>query len=120
MSQIKVVSNAAKRELSIDEPIVLTLNTVVGLVEALSEDLVVQKVKAQLKVDFRAMVRRLLEQVDDNGDPSMSDEAILNEDFSDWKPTLRITKTPEEKAREALGNLPPEVREAVLAQFQNG
>jgi DNA-directed RNA polymerase specialized sigma24 family protein len=43
----------------------------------------------------------------------------LAEDYSDWKPSLRVVKTPEERAKEALGNLPPEVREAVLAQFQN-
>ncbi len=119
MSSIKVVSNAAKRELTITEPTVLTLGTASELVEALGEDLVVQKVKAQLKVDFRAMIRRLMEQEDDNGEFTLSDDAILTEDFSDWKPTLRITKSPEEKAKEALGNLPPEVREAILAQFQN-
>ena len=116
---IKVVSNAAKREITLEEPTVLTMSSVEELVGALGEDLVVQMVKAQLKVSFRAVIRRKLEEVDDNDEPSMSDEAILAEDYSDWKPSLRVTKTPEEKAKEALGNLPPEVREAILAQFQN-
>lgn len=116
---IKVVSNAAKRELTLDEPAVLTMGTLSELAEALGEDLAVQKIKAQLKVDFRAMVRRKMEEVDDNGEPVNTDEAILAEDYSDWKPSLRIIKTPEERAKEALGNLPPEVREAILAQFQN-
>lgn len=117
---IKVVSNAAQRELTVDEPAVLTMSSVEELVNALGEDLVVQKIKAQLKVDFRAMVRRKMEEVDDNGEHVNTDEAILAEDYSDWKPTLRIVKSPEEKAKEALGNLSPEMREAILAQFQNG
>lgn len=116
---IKVVSNAAKREITLEEPAVLTMSSVEELVQALGEDLVVQQVKAQLKVSFRAVIRRKLEEVDDNDEPSMSNEALLAEDYSDWKPSLRITKTPEEKAKEALGNLPPEVREQILAQFQN-
>ena len=120
MSSIKVVSNAAKREITLEEPEVLTMSTVEDLVAALGEDLVVQSVKAQLKVSFRAVIRRKLEEKDDNDEFANSDEAISAEDYSDWKPSLRVTKTPEEKAREALGNLPPEVREAVLAQFNNG
>jgi hypothetical protein len=119
MSSIKVVSNQAQREITLPEPKVLTMTTVADLVEALGEDLVVQQVKAQLKVSFRAVVRRRLEEVDDNGEFINTDEAIQNDDYSDWKPSLRIVKTPEERAKEALGNLPPEVREAILAQFQN-
>jgi hypothetical protein len=119
MSSIKVVSNQAQRETTLPEPKVLTMTTVADLVEALGEDLVVQQVKAQLKVSFRAVVRRRLEEVDDNGEFINTDEAIQNDDYSDWKPSLRIVKTPEERAKEALGNLPPEVREAILAQFAN-
>jgi len=119
MPMIKVVSNQAAREITVSEPIIMGCSTVEELVEALGEDLVVNQVKNQLKVSFRAVVRRKLEEKDDNGEFSNSDEAIIAEDFSDWKPTLRITKTAEEKAMEALGNLPPEVREAVLAQFNN-
>jgi len=116
---IKVVSNAANREIIVEDPAVLTMTSVEELTAALGEDLVVQNVKAQLKVSFRALVRRKLEEKDDNDEFSNSDDSILTEDFSDWRPSLRVTKTPEEKAREALGNLPPEVREAVLAQFNN-
>jgi NACalpha-BTF3-like transcription factor len=119
MSMIKVVSNAAGREVSVQEPDVLGMTTVEEMVEALGEELVVANVKAQLKVSFRAVVRRKLEERDDNEEFVNTDEAIVNEDWSDWKPTLRITKTPEEKAMEALGNLPPDVREAVLANFNN-
>ncbi|MDY6893926.1 MAG: hypothetical protein SVO01_00685 [Thermotogota bacterium] len=120
MAKIKIVSNAANREITVDEPVVLGLDTVEELVEALGSDLVVNQIKNQLKVSFRAVVRRKLEEKDDNDEFSNSDEALLAEDYSDWKPSLRVTKTPEEKAREALGNLPPEVREALLADYNNG
>lgn len=116
---IKVVSNAAKREITVEEPKVLGLTSLSELAESLGEDLCINQIKNQLKVSFRAVIRRKLEEVDDNEEAVNSDEAILAEDFSDWKPVLRITKTPEEKALEALGNLPPEVRDAVLANFQN-
>lgn len=119
MNKIKVVSNQVGREITVDEPEVLNLGTVEELVHSLGEDLTVNMVKNQLKVSFRAVVRRKLEEKDDNGEFTNTDEAIAAEDFSDWKPTLRVTKSPEEKALEALGNLPPEVRDAVLAQFNN-
>jgi len=119
MSMIKVVSGKVNREITVKEPEVLGLTTVEDQVAALGADLVVNLVNNQLKVGFRAKVRNKLEEMDDNGEFSNSDEAITAEDFSDWKPTLRITKTPEEKALEALGNLPPEIRDAVLAQFNN-
>ena len=117
MSMIKIVSNQAEREITVDEPVVLTLSTIEEMVEALGGELALNMIKNQLKVSFRAVVRRKLEEKDDNGDFINSDEAIVAEDFSDWKPTLRVTKTAEEKAMEALGNLPPEIREAVLANF---
>lgn len=119
MAKIKVVSNAASREITVDEPDVLSLSSLSEIAEALGEDLVVNQVKNQLKVSFRAVIRRKLEEKDDNEEFVNSDEAMLAEDYADWKPTLRVTKTPEEKAMEALGNLPPEVREAVLANFNN-
>ena len=119
MSMIKVVSNQVEREITVEEPAVLCLSTLAELAESLGEDLAVNMIKNQLKVSFRAVVRRKLEEKDDNGEFVNTDDAVLAEDFSDWKPTLRITKTAEEKAMEALGNLPPEVRDMVLAQFKN-
>ena len=119
MSMIKVVSNQVEREITIEEPAILGISTVEEMVGALGADLALNMIKNQLKVSFRAVVRRKLEEKDDNGEFANTDEAITTEDYSDWKPTLRITKTPEEKALEALGNLPPEVREAVLANFKN-
>ena len=117
MSKIKVVSNAAAREIVLDEPAIMNLTTLAEFAEVQGEDLCINQLKNQLKVSFRSVVRRKLEEKDDNEEALNSDAAILAEDFSDWKPTLRITKTPEEKALEALGALPPEVREAVLASY---
>ena len=119
MSMIKVVSKQKDREITVDEPIVLGSTDVATLVESLGEELVVNMVKNQLKVSFRAVIRRKLEEQDDNEEFVNSDDALAAEDFSDWKPSLRITKTAEEKALDALGNLSPEVREAVLANFNN-
>jgi hypothetical protein len=119
MAKISVKSNAADREITLDEPNVLSCSTLADLAESLGEELCVNMIKNQFKVSFRAVVRRKLEEKDDNEDFVNSDDSIMAEDYSDWKPTLRITKTPEEKALEALGNLPPEVREAVLASFNN-
>ena len=120
MGMIKVVSNQANREITVSEPAVLTLSTIEEMVQALGDDLAVNMIKNQLKVSFRAVVRRMLEEVNDNSEFVNTDEAISAEDFSDWKPTLRVTKSPEEKALEALGNLPPEARDAILAKFNNG
>ena len=119
MGMIKVVSKQKGREITVTEPEVLGLTSLADMAESLGEDLVVNMVKNQLKVSFRAIVRRKLEEQDDNEEFINDDEAMMAMDFSDWKPSLRITKTPEEKALEALGNLPPEVREAVLANFNN-
>jgi DNA-directed RNA polymerase specialized sigma24 family protein len=119
MSNIKVVSNQANREIDVKEPEVLGLTSIEELVEALGAELAVNMIRNQLKVSFRAVVRRKLEEKDDNDQFANSDEAILAEDYTDWKPSLRITKSPEEKAREALGNLPPDVRAALLASFDS-
>ena len=119
MAKIKVVSNQVDREITVEEPAVLGMTTIEELVEALGAELLVNQVRNQNKVSFRAVVRRKLEEKDDNGEFSNKDEEIMAEDYSDWKPSLRVTKTPEEKAREALGNLPAEVRAALLADFNN-
>ena len=119
MSMIKVVSKQKGREITVDEPVVLGLTAIADMVESLGEDLAVNMIKNHLKVAFRAVIRRKLEEQDDNEEFVNSDDTLLAEDFSDWKPSLRITKSAEEKALEALGNLSPEIREAVLANFNN-
>jgi len=80
MSMIKVVSNQVERDVTVEEPAVLGLPTLVELAESLGEDLAVNMIKNQLKVSFRAVVRRKLEEKDDNGEFVNTDEAILAED----------------------------------------
>jgi len=118
MGKIKVVSNASKREVFVDEPEVLGMETLEDLVKAQGEDVCINQIKGALKIGFRAVIRRKLDEVDDNGEPTLSDEDIAGEDYSEWVPKLRVTKTAEEKALELLGNLDPSIRESVLANFK--
>ena len=62
MSMIKVVSNQVEREITIEEPAILGISTVEEMVGALGGDLALNMIKNQLKVSFRAVVRRKLEE----------------------------------------------------------
>ena len=123
MSIIKTVSNAAGRTIEIESPAIFAAETLADIAKIQGEDLCVQHIKSQLAISFRSMVRGLLEKKNkdaagvDTEDDTNPDEAILVMDFTNWCPSLRVTKTAEEKALEALGNLPDDVRAAVLANF---
>lgn len=119
MSTIETKSKKVDREITIPSPTVLSTDSVAALVETLGEELVVAKVQAQLTIDFRSMVRNLIEAQDDNGDFKNSDEEITAMDFTDWKPSLRVRKSPEEKAKDALTGLSPEQIKEVLAMLDN-
>lgn len=119
MSTIEVKANKVDRTIRVEQPEILNLTSLADIVEALGEEHVLNIVQNGLKVAFRAPIRTKLEKKDDNGDFEFTDETILAEDYSDWKPTLRVTKSPEEKALELLGNLPPELRAQILANFNN-
>ena len=47
-----------------------------------------------------------------------SDDAILAMDFSDWKPELRVRKSKEERAAEALKGMTPDQIKAALALLE--
>ncbi len=123
MSTIKTVSNAAGRNIELKTPAIFLAETLADIAKIQGEDLCVQHIKAQLAISFRSMVRGLLEKKvkdaegKDTEDDANDDARILAMDFSNWCPVLRVTKTPEEKALEALGALPDDVRAAVLAEF---
>jgi len=123
MSIIKTVSNAAGRNIELEIPAILLTETLADIAKIQGEDLCVQHIKSQLAISFRSMVRGLLEKKIKDGDgkdtedEANDDASILAMDFSNWFPTLRVIKSPEEKALEALGALDPAVREAVLANF---
>ena len=118
MEQIVTKSNKAGREVTTNAPEVLKTDALSELVNALGEELVIQKLKAQLMVDFRSMVRGKLESYDDNGDPRYSDEDVAQADYSDWKPETRSRKSAEEKAAELLSKLSPDQIKAALAMAE--
>lgn len=118
MEQIVTKSNKAGREVSTNAPDVLKTDQLTDLVNALGEELVVAKLKAQLMVDFRSMVRGKLESFDDNGDPRYSDEEVSQADYTDWKPETRNRKSAEEKAAELLSKLSPDQIKAALAMAE--
>jgi len=123
MPTIKTVSNAAGRTIETEVPAIFLAETLADIAKIQGEDLCVQHIKSQLAISFRSMIRGLLEKKvkdaegKDTEDDANDDVTILAVDFTTWCPTLRVTKTPEEKALEALGALDPAVREAVLANF---
>ena len=118
MATIETKSNKVNRMITLPAPKVVEATTIKELVSILGEELLIAKVKAQLTIDFRSMVRGLLEATDDNDDPKNSDEAILAEDFSDWAPTLRVRKSREDKAKEALKGFSLEEIQAMLAEAE--
>lgn len=109
-------SNPAKREITLPMPEILKCETLADLVKLQGETLCVNHIKQQVTIAFRAKVRNLLEKVDDNGDPEYTDDQIKKKIDPNWVPELRVTKTAQERALEALGKLDPETRKAVLAQ----
>ncbi|HKL47957.1 MAG TPA: hypothetical protein VJ878_04735 [Candidatus Izemoplasmatales bacterium] len=114
MSTIEINSNKANRKISVAKPNVLGLTTLSELVEEIGEEICVNQITQKNKDAFRALIRTKLEKTDDEGDFVFDDEAILNEDYSDWKPSMRVTKTAEEKALEAFSSLTPEAKKALL------
>lgn len=106
------------REIELSTPAILVCESLADLVAAQGEDQCINQIKAQLTVSYRSKIRTMLESEDDNKDPKNTDKAIKTVDLTDWKPEPRIRKTAEEKAMEALGALPPEVRAAVLANYK--
>ena len=120
MSEIKTVSNKSAREITLTTPAILLAETLQDVVAIQGEDQCLSQVKAQLTVSYRSMIRTKLETTDDNGEIVYDDKAMSKMDFNDWKPEPRTRKSGEEKALEALGALPPDVRAAVLANFEKG
>jgi hypothetical protein len=117
MSTIVTEAKAVERSIELDMPAILTAETLSDLVNIQGEDLCVKQIKAQLTIAFRSKIRGLLSSKTED-DFTNSDEEIAEMDFSDWKPEARVRKSAEEKAMDILGSLPPEVRAAVLENYQ--
>ena len=111
------ITNADKvnRSITLPEPEVLQCDSLKKLVSMVGEDLVKHQTEAQIRIKARSLIRNKLEATKEDGSPAYTDNQITKEWDVEWVPELRIQKTPEEKAMEALGALDPETRKAVLA-----
>lgn len=118
MASIKTVSKAVNREITLDLPDVLKVKTLAELVAIEGEDLVLAQAQAQLTVSFRAMVRTKLESTDDNDEAKYDDTTLEAEDFSDWKPTIRVRQSDQEKAVKALANCEEDELADIIAKAQ--
>ena len=117
MADITTNSSKTERSITLSEPDVLCAETLEEIVSILGTDVAMNKIKAQLKVDFRSKIRGLLESMTDD-ELTYSDDEISAMDFSDWKPEGRTRKSAEEKAMETLGKLSPDQLQAVLAALE--
>lgn len=106
------------REVETNCPDILNVESLKELLNYMSEDMILQKIKAQLMVDFRAKVRAMLESQSD-GQPTYAVDDIAQMDFSDWVPEARQRKSAEEKAAEILGKLSPDQVKAALAMAED-
>lgn len=113
---IQVKSNSKERTIDIPMPALLATEDLKHMTKIVGEDMVHQKAKSQFIIDFRAKIRAMLE-AETDGAPTYTDEQILELDFSDWKPEGRVRKTAEEKAKETLAALPPDVAKKILADL---
>jgi hypothetical protein len=113
---IQVKSNSKERTIDVPMPAILRAEDLKGLVAIAGDDMVFTKAMAQFVIDFRAKIRAMLESETD-GALTHTDEAILALDFTDWKPEGRVRKTAEERARETLAALPPDVAKKILADL---
>jgi hypothetical protein len=98
----KIVEPA--RSVTVPAPDVLNDPSLQFLLDKLGEQMVLQKVLAQLMIDFRSKIRGMLESETD-GAPNYSDEDITAADYSDWAPEHKVRKSKEEKAADALKDL---------------
>jgi hypothetical protein len=115
----RVVSGDDKRAAYVDPntPDVLKAQSLQELVSALGEEMVMQKIMAQLVIDFRSQVRGKMESYDKENESYRYDlDDIESADYADWKPETRQRKTAEEKAAELLANFTPDQIKAALAK----
>ena len=102
--------NEFNREISVPKPSVLVAKSVGELVKMVGEDLVLHYATSKITDAFRAMIRnKYLSKVKDKegkytetSPDQYTDNQILSENFSDWKPTMREKKDKQEIAFQAL------------------
>jgi len=127
MSQITTVGKFAAdlkkedRTITTTCPRVLEVETLEELAGLIGSDVCMNKIKAQLTVDYRAKIRGMLTKLDDNGDIENTDETIMAEaeKLVDWVPVIRVRKSEEEKAMESISGLSSEADlDAIMAAIK--
>jgi len=116
--EITTKDNKSGREITIKAPTIFQCDSLADRVELMGEDLACKSIDDQNMVKFRAHIRGKLAAMNEQGDPTYSDDDILATDYTDWIPEVRTRMTAEERAMKALSALPPEVAAAVLANYK--
>lgn len=93
-------------------------------VEMFGDDVVFSKFKAAATVDLQSVIRRNMFDEQGEGDDKTLipvDAETVQERISDWRPgvTTRVTKSPKEKALDAMKNMSPEEIKALLAELED-
>lgn len=92
-----------ERSLDFPAPTVFAHEKLADMAKAVGEDYILHQVKNQMKIAWRSKMRTAMEKKDDNGDYEFNDAAMLEEVYdAAWTPELRVTKSPEERAMDAL------------------
>lgn len=118
MSEFITNAEEAKRSITLELPKVMETETLADLVALVGEDFVLNKVKGQMIIMLRSIVRGKLTAKDAEGNFINSDTDIQKAWDVDWIPELRVQKTAEEKALDAMQGLTPEQMAAVIAQYE--
>lgn len=120
MSKIVVKSNKAKREVTVESPAVLDVESLDELKDIMGEDRVLKVAQSQLLISFRGMVRGKLEAGNiDEGDFTYADDDIVNEDYSDWVPEGRTVKSSEDKLKDLLKGMSLEEAQKIIMEQMN-
>ena len=113
------VTSTFERTMDFTTPDIFMHETIESLVESLGADYRLHQICNQMKVSWRAKMRNALEKKDDNGVFEFDEAAMLATVYdAKWQPELRITKSDEEKAEEALLALAPDKLEAMMKRYK--
>ena len=112
------VTSTFERSLDLPTPKIFMHETIESLVSVLGGDYCLHTLNNGMKVSWRAKMRNAMEKRDDNGEFENADEIMISLADPSWQPELRMTKTNEEKAEEALLALAPEKLEAMMLRYK--
>ncbi len=111
----KSVKEGSEREINLEAPAFLEVETLPELIDQLGEDVVFKYAKDQTLIAFRSRCRGLLEAKNEDGTAKYSDAQVADE-MAKWKPSLRVAKSAIEKLSEATEKMSAE---DIMAALQN-